>query len=518
MRRNLSFTSAILVPLLGLGVLYQADVRADGWHSPVLNAGSVDQWLGEAKAVFPRNQEALAVADFSDASGNSSLRAGRDIEDLKERVSGGTRNKKSSDAPPQRTNAKAPPKANNLQANLNPQQQAFLSQKANDAIQILAFMKDGNVFPREFPRFPIQQMGQFRNAAKQLLNVMGPPSAQAVTGQLRTHLMSGVRSFGDITYHEEYVEDMLDVLGTSAAAGWLTPDDLASLREAMRGEKSDEVQQLVDQIEAALPKNLDFVSLLQWATDLPDAKRRSDMLEILRQRIPYVDTADLEQSLSYPKIDDKTKAAIASRLKDSIPNLGVTALLTLMSIGDDEVRLAVESELRSRKPTYAEVQEEIPSLWEFANGEDARVAAYAKWHVANAFQRAPMSHCLYWLSKEDGELNTLIWKQVDARVANADGDRKAGYADTALQAVQLDNVGLPAKKASMELLGRLKDRAAAKRLIELLLNMPRDLWPAAGAALRDITGEDFGPQAGDGVAEVTVAVKNWREWAKQNGL
>jgi hypothetical protein len=515
MCRNRSFAHLLLVPLIGIGGLYQVDVRADGWHSPVLEAGSVDQWIGEARAVFPQKQQALAVADFSDASGSSSLRAGRGIEDLKKRANGESSKKKSSQVPPK---TKAPPPAGNLQANLNPQQKAFLSQKANDALQILAFMKEGNIYPQEFPRFPIQQMGQFRNAAKQLLNVMGPPGAQAIAGQLRAHLMSGIGNMGDITYHPEYVSDMLDVLSRSAAAGWLTPEDLASLREAMQGQKSAEVQQIADQIEAALPTNLDFLSLLQWATELPDAKRKADLLEILRQRIPYVETADLEQAVSDPKIDGKTKAAIASHLKKSLPELGVIGLLTLISIGDDELQVAVERELRTRNPTYGEIQDEIPSLWEIAKGKDARAAAYANWHVVNAFQRAPMSHCLYWLGKDDDKLNALIWKQVDGRIANADAERKAGYVDTALKAVQLENLDLPTKRVSIELLGRLKDRTAVKPLTELLLTMQRDLWPAAGTALRDITGENFGPQAGDGVAEVTVAVKHWREWAKRNGL
>lgn len=516
MRCNRSFATVLLVPLIGFGVLYPIDVSADGWHSPVLEAGSVDQWLGEARAVFPQKQQARAVADFSDAPGSSSLQAGRDIEALKRKARGGASKKKSGQATSQ-TKTKTPPQANNLQANLNPQQQAFLSQKANDAIQILAFMKEGNVYPREFPRFPIQQMGQFRNAAKKLLNVMGPPGAQAITGQLRTHLMSGVRNFGDITYHPEYMGDMLDALSTSVAAGWLTPADMASLREAMRGQKSQELQKLADQIEAALPTSLDFLSLLQWATELPDADRRTELLEILRQRISYVDPADLEQALLYPKIDGKTKDAIAARLKESVPELGVTGLLTLLSIGDDDLRVTVERELRTRKPTYGEIQEEIPSLWDLANGEDARVAAYANWHVANAFQRAPISHCLYWIGKGDAKLNALIWKQVDARVANADAERKAGYADTAFKAVQLEDLDLRTKAASLDLLVRLKDRTVVKQLTELLLSMPRVLWPAAGSALRDITGADFGPRAGDGVAEVTVAVKNWREWLKQNG-
>ena len=35
------------------------------------------------------------------------------------------------------------------------------------------------------------------------------PGAQAIAGQLRSHLMSGLRSAGDVTYHPQYVADML---------------------------------------------------------------------------------------------------------------------------------------------------------------------------------------------------------------------------------------------------------------------------------------------------------------------
>ncbi len=256
-------------------------------------------------------------------------------------------------------------------------------------------MKQGNVIPSEFPNFPIQQMGAFRTAAKELLHVTGPAGTQAIAGQLRSHLMSGFRSAGDVSYHPEYVKDMLDVLATSAAAGWLTSEDLASLRQAMSGQKTPEMQQVADQIQAALPKDLDFVSLLKWATATKDAGLKQELLDILRQRIPYVDISDLQQAITIPELDRKTRTEVASHLKEAIAELQVSGLLSLLSIGDEEMQLEVESELRSRKPTYSEIRDEIPALQSFSNGENDRAVAYANWHLANAFQRAPITHCLY---------------------------------------------------------------------------------------------------------------------------
>lgn len=507
----------ILLIVVGTSVAsVQTPANADGWHSPVLSTGSVNQWLGDAVAMFPKKGADIAVADFSEVSGNSSLRAGRGIEDLKTRAPSSS-NKAAS--PSKKTSSKQTPPspAANLLAKLNPQQKAFLSQKANDALQVLAFMKQGNVIPQEFPRFPIQQMDQFRGAAKQLLHVTGPAGTQAVVGQLRSHLMSGLRSASDVTYHPEYVQDMLDVLATSAAAGWLTSDDLTSLQEAMGGQKAGETQQLADQVRAALPKDLDFLTLMEWANGLKDNQRKQEVLDILRQRVPYVELTELEQALSIPGLDRKTEAEIASHLKNALVELGVSGLLKLLSIGSEDLQVEVEKELRTRKPTYSEIQSEISTLRDIANGEHSRAVAYANWHLANAFQRAPMAHCLYWLGIGDDKLDDLIWKQVDGRLRRADAQRRRDYSNTAMKAVALKDLDHPTKAASLQLLGKLKDRAVVKELNEQLLSMPRELWPEAGKALRAITGADYGPNVGDGVAEVSVAVKQWREWAERNG-
>ncbi len=215
-------------------------------------------------------------------------------------------------------------------------------------------------------------------------------------------------------------------------------------------------------------------------------------------------------------LERQTVERVARRLRDRIREGGIADVLMIAEGGKGDLRTQAVKELTERSPLYSEVRDDMPTIVKYAAGPEPELAAAASRQLENAFQRAPMSHCLYWLGKNDDKLSALIWKQVDARIANADAARKAGYADTALKAVQLENLDVPTKKASIELLGRLKNRTVVKPLTELLLDMPRALWPAAGSALRDITGENFGPQAGDGIAEVTVAVKNWREWAEQN--
>jgi hypothetical protein len=137
--------------------------------------------------------------------------------------------------------------------------------------------------------------------------------------------------------------------------------------------------------------------------------------------------------------------------------------------------------------------------------------------MVNAFLRAPVTECLDWLAQDDPELQTLIWQQLDDRISRADAQRKSGYREVALAALG-DNGAAQAKRiAAIDLLTRLKVPSAAGEVIELLPLLPLELRPRAGKLLRDLTGQNFGPFAGDGTVEVGIAVKKWREWWKANG-
>ena len=476
-------------------------VWGDGWHNPVLELGSVNEWLSEAKA---------AVPDLESRLTGSTLRAGTNIEDLKKLSKGGPTKAKSG-------KSTQPLRGGSLQANLTPKQRALLARKANDCLQVLAFMKNGNIIPSEFPKFPNEKIPEYRETATQLLNLMGEAGTDAVVRRLREHLMGGFPRQADISYHPDYVDGLMDVLASSAASGGLSPQDLDSLDRAMRGRKSREIGGLAKRIDQTIIRNLDIQSLLNWADNTGEPERRTQILGRLRAKLANATPSELQQALLNPDVPDATKSLAVDHLRRFLPEQSVSGLLNLMSMQQAEIQNATEVELRKRQPRYDEVKGDIARLREFALSDNERIAAYADWHLANAFKQAPISHCLYWIGQEDPELSALIWKQVDRRLELASEERKAAYAKTALAALRLKDISVPSQTACLEFLGRVKHRSAVKPLVDQLPLLQRELWPKAGDTLNRITGANYGPDAGAGVAEVTVAGKRWREWLRQHG-
>jgi hypothetical protein len=173
--------------------------------------------------------------------------------------------------------------------------------------------------------------------------------------------------------------------------------------------------------------------------------------------------------------------------------------------------------LEKASPTYASVKENLEDVLKHAGAEDRDVARLARVQVVNAFGRAPIGETLQWLGRADPQQAALIWECVDQRIARADSERKAGYRESALAVLADRSAAAGSQQAALELLTRLKDRQAVAPIIEQLPQMPRTLWPAAGETLGALTGQDFGPKPGDGVAEVVAAVKKWRTWLEENG-
>ena len=116
-------------------------VWADGWHNPVLELPSVNDWLQDAQQAFP---------DLQDQLKSSTLQASNDIEKLKN-LNKNAANSKPSQQTLKKGQSERPLRGGTLQVKLNQQQQALLARKANDCLEVLAFMKNGNIYPREFP-------------------------------------------------------------------------------------------------------------------------------------------------------------------------------------------------------------------------------------------------------------------------------------------------------------------------------------------------------------------------------
>ncbi len=93
---------------------------------------------------------------------------------------------------------------------------------------------------------------------------------------------------------------------------------------------------------------------------------------------------------------------------------------------------------------------------------------------------------------------------------------QAAYVETALATLRDKTAGTSSQLAAIELLGRLKQRQVVGEIVNLLPLRPANCgrrWAGCCAAL---TGQEYGPQPGDGLAEVTVAIRQWREWWEQN--
>lgn len=488
----------ILLGVILQGAILQEPARADGWHNAALATSSLDDWLRDIKAVVP---------DLDNRLKRAGLRGGANLEDLKKKNQGGG------------PDDGAPRAGGKLQNALTAQEQAVLARKANDCLEVLAYMKNENIFPSEFPMFPLGRMTEYRQTAKQLLEVMGPAGASAVANQVRSHLMGAGPNASDVTFHADYFKELMASLAFHVSAGNLSSEDVESLFEASAGKKPPPLQGLATRTQATLLDGADLASLLRWSRELKDTRLQAMARNQFRDRLATATSQDLEKILLDPDVDDQFKKLAGAEVRKQLPALTVGGLLALLSTDlDPSLKGAVDQELASRNPKYAEVQGEIAVIARFSTAEQPRVAEYAKWHLANAFLRAPLGQAFEWLSKGDASLRAVIWQQLEARIAAADASRRASYRDVVLTVAKDASQSMGVRRAALEFGGRLRDRALVRPLVEELSLLPRELWPAAGKTLQEITGQALGPRMGDGAAEVGFAVKKWRLWMEQNGL
>lgn len=449
-------------------LLWTPETRAHGFHNAALTTSSLDQWLADVKKVLPEIDEEMAAgqAQPGPTPKETTPRAARRADGAKPAL------------PPGRV-------AGRIETQLTPKERSLLNRKASDCLDVLAYLSPKNVIPEEFPDFELSKVPDYRRAAKQLLKLMGRRSSGVLVGRIENELTSKSRR-SDVKPHPDYREDLMEVLQSLSREGSLTPEHVQTLLEAAQGVKRDPAQkELAAQVQEV------FVD----AADLPTFART-----VSRASKPFLKKRLLK------KADEKIEAANVSDLLRA-------------RLGTDEPTLQskIKSELKTRKPTYAEIKQELEEIWRLTASSDREVAAEAREHVAIAFQRAPIAECLRWMGGGDQRLNELIWEQVDGRIERAGADRRRGYGDTAVAVLEHDDFNSTSKTAALELLARLDDARAVKQLVDVLPKVPRELWPQVGGTLRELTGQDFGPHSGDGALEVLTAIKRWRAWLEENG-
>jgi hypothetical protein len=489
-------TRAVAFVAAAMLVALPSVVWADGWHNASLATASLDDWLRDIRASVPE------VADRLD---KSQLKSGASIDDLKK-----------ANRPASEDTADAKPIGGKLN-NLSQQQQAVLSRKAADCMEVLAYMDTKNIFPREFPTFQLGKIPEYRKTAKQLLGAMGPLGAQAIANQLRAELMGGVNHGYDVSPTASYYDDLLEVFKQSLENGDLSMEDAEALQDAASGMKSANAG-LAKKVKEMIDQYANLKTLVNWLANTSDGNRKKQLTTQIKARVAKASQEELLAVLSEGELDSSLKSLFVSQAAKNLPAASVTELLgTMEEVSDAALKRSAAAELAKRSPTYASVSKELPSLVTFSRSADATVAKAAEGQLANAFQRAPMTHCLYWLGQKNSALNSIIWQQVDTRIARADAERRASYSQAALTAIGHKEASLETKKAGLQLLERMQDQDGARAVVDLLPQLPRDLWPAVGTSLEKITGQRFGPKTGDGAAEVTVSVKKWRDWFATKG-
>jgi hypothetical protein len=398
------------------------------------------------------------------------MEVARDLDELKERTAG--------------TRRPGRPVGGSIHAELTPNQRRDLQRKGQDCMQVLAYLDAGNIIPREFPDFRLASIPQYRAKAKQIVAAMGPTGASLVSNALRAELMRA--GAPGLPHHPDYCDDLFEIFAKNLMSGEVSAADRQQLREAMAGALGPEKEALAAKLDEAISSDL----------------------------IPLDVLADLASSAELK--DFRTRCR--DEFRDRIPQATITELLQSQSATTDRnFRRRIRRELEQRGHQYSEIKQELLSLWELTQADDPDLAAAARSRVVNAFQRAPMSHCLLWIGEGNPGLTSLIWEQIDRRTARADADRRAAYRDSAVKVLGYDKAATASRSAAIELLERLDDRRAAGGVIDCLLDLPRELWPAAGGLLQQLTGQDFGPRAGDSAADALEAQKAWEAWWNENG-
>lgn len=495
---------ALLAAIGAVAVLSQAlSSRAlgHGFHNAALATSSLDQWLQGFRQSMPDLDERL------NALRENELKSGRDPEVLKERAAQGTSEKPTA----------KPARRGSLQSNLDAQQRALMGFQGSQCLEVMAYLDPKNIFPEEFPTFQLSKIPEYRRAAKEVLQAMGPEGTRLVAKQARAELLAGSPfAARDMVLHPDYYKDLTECLEKGAAAGHLTDKEIESLYQATQGKKFRREQAaLAEKVRKAISmEDLDLATLARMSADAKDGTFRRRLANQLNQRIKEAELGKLLR-LATETDDPALKKRLLTEARAKASSAGVMDLLKAGEADDADLQKTVAGVLAQRQSAYKELEKDLGDMWSLARNEKSPMAKAARDQVVLAFQQAPMSHCLHWLGQGDGELGKLIWEQIDGRIQRADAEGRAKYREVALAVMKHPEYNTASRQGALELVARLKDSRAFAEVIEYLPQMPRELWPEAGRVLRELTGKDFGPRAGDGLAKVVAVQKKWQAWLRE---
>jgi len=499
-QRHLS-QGLLIAGVLALNVcLVGRPLWGDGFHNAALVTNSLDQWVSQLSQKVPEVGQALSGGE---------LRAGESLQELKKKAQG-------------QAATGAQGGKGKLQTQLTAQQQAMLAElAANDCLEILAYMDPKNILPNEFPNFPLERCGEFRSTAKRLIRLMGAQGTSAVAQQLRAELLgNGKPSIpGDLTTVDSYRKDLLDLLSQGVEAGELSEADQSALEEAVRaagkGPQSELAKEVGEILEAGPFGQKSVKELVELYSQRGQSPRtKQAILNAIHKKLAESSVAELEEILE-SKADLRVRVDVQKELERRVSEGTELDLVELLETSKSKtLRTTAETALKDRKPKFAQLEPQIRGLAKLLDARNLQAAQAARAQLERAFRIAPLSRCLAWLGKEGPKLDEVIYAQLDYKVDRAQPDRRQEYLQTCLAVVEDSKAPEAAQRGALRVLARLGERAAVKPLVDALPKLSRRLWPEVGKALQQLTGKDYGPKQGDGLAELNEARKKWQQWLR----
>ncbi|MCL6502930.1 MAG: hypothetical protein K6T86_09625, partial [Pirellulales bacterium] len=343
----------------------------------------------------------------------------------------------------------------------------------------------------------------------------------AVAQQLRAELLgNGKPSIpGDLTTVDSYRKDLLDLLKQGVQAGELSEADQSALEEAVRavgqGPQSELAKEVGEILEAGAFGQKSVKELVELYSQRGQSPRtKQAILNAIRKKLAEISVAELEEILE-SKADLRVRVDVQKELERRVSEGTELDLVELLETSKSKtLRTTAETALKDRKPKFAQLEPQIRGLAKLLDARNLQAAQAARAQLERAFRIAPLSRCLAWLGKEGAKLDEVIYAQLDYKVDRAQPDRRQEYLQTCLAVVEDSKAPEAAQRGALRVLARLGERAAVKPLVDALPKLSRRLWPEVGKALQQLTGKDYGPKQGDGLAELNEARKKWQQWLR----
>ena len=463
---------------------------ADGWHNATLGSKSIDNWLTDVRAAIPGFAVNTAASGDGKAAESSGAKAAESSGAKTATPSGerpampglpilqsqrGASNDTPADEGARQRNRLSVEREGNqlnyqpggvLPTQLTAAQKTVLDRKSRECLEVLAYMDDGNIFPREFPKFPMDRIPEYRKAAKQLLKLMGPTGATVTVNQVRAELMNQVHKRADMHFHACYHDELLELLRHAAVLGWLSDADLHSLEEAASGKKAN--------LQATLAESVQSIVELRGAV---------------------IGVMSIEELLDIIKVDGVGSVFLANIGREVGKRLPQAKLAELLRLISEEVPLPFKQvaarHAAVRTFTNAEFRDQLPAVAPFLGAANPEVAQLARTQVAKGMRRATMASCLQWLGAGNNELDQIIRQQIDRRLQSADELGRGNYAKLGIGVLGDEHASLPSRQAAIELLQRLKPEEAVGQVLDLLPKLPPELRPVTTELLKEL-GKDLG--------------------------